>query len=99
MAIKIEEMEINGVDSIHTFSTLGVYIKDENGVKYTDAIDPKEKARTYTETGEIIEISSLASLFGRVSKIEEQQKTQDKSIEMNAQGLEGAISALMEGGE
>lgn len=52
--IKTEIETINGVEYAHTYSDEGYYIERE-GVKYSDAVDPVESGRVYTETTEKIE--------------------------------------------
>lgn len=54
--IKIENVEINGTKFIHTYSDAGYTIRQkENGAEYSDAIDPADMVRTYTETENKIE--------------------------------------------
>ena len=49
--IKTEEMEINGKTFIRTYSSKKVYIHGGSPEEdYTEAIDPAEFGRTYTET-------------------------------------------------
>lgn len=52
--IKTETETINGVEYAHTYSDEGYYIERE-GVKYSDAVDPVESGRAYTETTEKID--------------------------------------------
>lgn len=49
-----ETLTINGREFIKTVSDAGFYIERE-GVRYSEAIDPAEFGRTYTETDEPIE--------------------------------------------
>lgn len=46
--IKTEEMTINGKPFIRTYSDSGCYVV-RDGVEYSEAIDPAEFGRTYTE--------------------------------------------------
>ena len=59
--IKTENMTINNRSFVRTFSDSGKMIERE-GVLYEEAIDPAEFGRTYTETDEIIEVSSEEAL-------------------------------------
>ena len=52
--IKTESMNINGKSFIRTFSDSG-YMVERDGVRYSEAIDPAEFNRQYTETDEPIE--------------------------------------------
>jgi len=52
MAIKTETFSINGRDFIRTYSDSGRYVV-RDGVEYSEACDPAEFGRTYTE-GEIM---------------------------------------------
>ena len=52
--IKTETETINGVEYAHTYSDEGYYIERE-GVKYSDAVDPVESGRVYTEATEKID--------------------------------------------
>lgn len=49
-----ETLTINGREFIKTVSDAGFYIERE-GVRYSEAIDPAEFGRVYTETDEPIE--------------------------------------------
>lgn len=40
--------ELNGRQFVHTYSDVGCYVV-RDGVAYSDAIDPAEYGRTYTE--------------------------------------------------
>ena len=54
--IKIENVEINGLQLVRTYSDSGYTImQKENGEEYYDAIDPADMVRTYTETENKIE--------------------------------------------
>lgn len=46
--------EINGVMYAYAYSDAGMMI-ERDGVRYSEAIDPAELGRTYTETDEAIE--------------------------------------------
>ena len=58
MAIKTEQVEINGNPFILTYSDANFYI-ERDGVKYADAVDPVNSGREYTETDEVIEIEDF----------------------------------------
>lgn len=49
-----EELTINGTEFVKTYSNLGMMV-ERDGVRYSEAIDPKQFGRTYTETDEPIE--------------------------------------------
>ena len=51
--IATEHMTINGRSFIRTYSDSG-YMIERDGVRYSEAIDPAELGRTYTETDERI---------------------------------------------
>ena len=54
--IKSETLTINGRTFIRTYSDSGYMIKqDGTGAVYSEAYDPADSGRTYTETDEIIE--------------------------------------------
>ena len=48
MAIKQEHFDVNGRDFIRTYSDAGRYVV-RDGVEYSEACDPAEFGRTYTE--------------------------------------------------
>ena len=52
--IKTENLTINGKQFIRTYSDNG-YMVEREGVRYSEAIDPAEFNRQYTETDEPIE--------------------------------------------
>lgn len=52
--IKTENMTINGKPFVRTYSDSG-YMIEREGVHYSEAIDPAEFNRQYTETDEPIE--------------------------------------------
>lgn len=52
MAIKTEHFDVNGRDFIRTYSDAGRYVV-RDGVSYSEACDPAEFGRTYTE-GELM---------------------------------------------
>lgn len=56
--VKTENTVINGIDFDRTYSDAGFYI-ERDGIKYTEAVDPKNSGRTYTETDEKIETEVL----------------------------------------
>ena len=51
--IVTEDMTINGKAFIRTFSDSG-YMVEREGIRYSEAIDPAEFGRVYTETNEPI---------------------------------------------
>jgi hypothetical protein len=55
MAIITEEIELDGVKYIKTVSDSNYYI-ERDGNKYSEAIDPIDSNRVYTESNELIEI-------------------------------------------
>lgn len=52
--IKTEEQTINGKAFVKTYSDSG-FMVERDGVRYSEAIDPAEFGRQYTETDEPIE--------------------------------------------
>lgn len=52
--IVTEKMTINGMPFVKTYST-GGYMVQRDGVRYSEAIDPAELNRVYTETDEPVE--------------------------------------------
>ena len=52
--IKTETLTINGKSFIRTYSSSG-YMIERDGIRYSEAIDPVEFNRVYTETDEPIE--------------------------------------------
>lgn len=46
---------INGVIYDYAYSDSG-YMIERNGVRYSEAVDPLDSGRVYTETDELIEI-------------------------------------------
>lgn len=51
--IAIENVTINGKAFVKTYSDSG-YMIERDGIRYSEAIDPAEFGRTYTETDERI---------------------------------------------
>lgn len=51
--IKTEGLTINGRTFVKTYSDSG-YMVEREGIRYSEAIDPAELGRTYTETDEHI---------------------------------------------
>lgn len=47
--IKTEQLQINGKAFVRTYSDKGMMIERE-GLVYSEAVDPAELGRTYTET-------------------------------------------------
>lgn len=56
--IKTENLTINNRAFVRTYSDVG-YMVERDGVRYSEAIDPEELGRTYTETDEPIEGDEL----------------------------------------
>lgn len=52
--IKTENLTINNRAFVRTYSSDG-YMIERDGVRYSEAIDPADLGRTYTETDEPIE--------------------------------------------
>ena len=52
--IKTENLTINGKAFVKTYSDSG-YMVEREGVRYSEAIDPAEFNRQYTETDEPVE--------------------------------------------
>lgn len=52
--IKTENLTINNRAFVRTYSDSG-YMIERDGVRYSEAIDPAELGRTYTETDEPID--------------------------------------------
>ena len=52
--IATENMNINGKAFVRTYSDSG-YMVERDGVKYSEALDPAELNRQYTETDEPID--------------------------------------------
>lgn len=55
-----ENIEISGKDFVKQYSDGGFYI-ERNGAKYSEAIDPADIPREYTETDEPIDSSEGSS--------------------------------------
>ena len=56
--IVTKTMNINGKPFVRTYSDSG-FMVERDGVRYSEAIDPAELGRTYTETDEPIEGEEL----------------------------------------
>ena len=56
--IKTETLTINNRAFVRTYSDSG-FMVERDGVRYSEAIDPAELGRTYTETDEPIEGEEL----------------------------------------
>lgn len=52
--IKTEKLTINGKVFVRTYSDSG-FMVERDGVRYSEAVDPEELGRTYTETDETAE--------------------------------------------
>lgn len=49
-----ENIIINGTEFVRTYSDKGYYVERE-GVQYSEAIDPIDSGRVYTETDVVVE--------------------------------------------
>ena len=49
--------EINGVIYSYTYSDSG-YMIERDGVRYSEAVDPLDSGRLYTETDELIDVGT-----------------------------------------
>lgn len=66
-----ENIEISGKAFVKTYSDAGFYIK-RDGVRYSEAIDPADIPRTYTETDEPIESEAeltVADTLGMLNEL------------------------------
>ena len=52
--IKTQDIEINGRKLVRTYSDTEYMIENQQGVRYSEAIDPENSGRTYVETDEKI---------------------------------------------
>lgn len=59
--IKIETITINDKEFQHTYSDEG-YMIERDGIVYSDAIDPIDSGRVYTETTEKLELEELSEI-------------------------------------
>ena len=59
--IKTENLTINDRAFVRTYSDSGFMI-ERDGVRYSEAIDPAELGRTYTETDEAIEGEDMTEI-------------------------------------
>ena len=50
--------EINGVTFTYTYSDSG-YMIERDGVRYSEAVDPLDSGRLYTETDEPIDVGTM----------------------------------------
>ena len=57
--IVTENMNINGKPFVRTYSDSG-FMVERDGVRYSEAIDPAELGRTYTETDEPVDVVELS---------------------------------------
>ena len=56
--IKTETITINGRQLLRTWSDAGRMI-ERNGARYSEAVDPLDSGRTYTETDESVEAAPM----------------------------------------
>lgn len=71
-----ESMTINGRSFVKTYSDSG-YMVERDGARYSEAIDPAEFGRTYTETderipydGDMTEIEQKAAAYDILTGVE-----------------------------
>lgn len=57
--IKTENLTINGKPFVRTYSDSG-FMVERDGVRYSEAIDPAEFNRQYTETDEPVDVVELS---------------------------------------
>lgn len=57
--IKTENLTINNRAFVRTYSDSG-FMVERDGVRYSEAIDPAELGRTYTETDEPVDVVELS---------------------------------------
>lgn len=57
--IVTENMNINNRAFVRTYSDSG-FLVERDGVRYSEAIDPAELGRTYTETDEPVDVVELS---------------------------------------
>lgn len=57
--IVTENITINGKSFVRTFSDSG-FMVERDGIRYSEAIDPAELGRTYTETDEPVDGEELS---------------------------------------
>ena len=72
MIIK-ENLTINGRDFVKTYSDAGMMV-ERDGVRYSEAIDPAEFGREYTETDEPIESEDTDTADGWYEVYEAEQE-------------------------
>ena len=60
--IKTENLTINGKAFIKTYSDKGMMV-ERDGVRYSEAIDPAEFGRQYTETDEPVLLVTKSTLY------------------------------------
>lgn len=65
--IRTENLTINGIDHIRTWSDAGRYVV-RDGASYEEAVDPSEFGRTYTE-GDLIPVEEGEEDFAQVGRI------------------------------
>lgn len=74
--IATKNLTINGIAFVKTFSDSG-FMVERDGIRYSEAIDPAEYGRTYTETDERIpydeesEIEQKASAYNILTGVSE----------------------------
>ena len=68
--IKTENMTINGKEFVKTYSDIGMMV-ERDGVRYSEAVDPAEFNRQYTETDEPIEATDEATVTDYQNALED----------------------------
>lgn len=56
-----ETITINGTEYLHNYSDANKYI-ERDGIKYSDAVDPLDSGRVYTETDEEMPVATQPEL-------------------------------------
>lgn len=77
--IKTENLTIGGREFVKTYSDLSMMI-ERDGVRYSEAIDPAEFGRTYTETDEPIDTTDEATEADYLNALNELGVKTDEEI-------------------
>ena len=65
--------EINGVVYDYAYSDSG-YMIERDGVRYSEAVDPLDSGRLYTETDELIDVGTIEETQQYIDKLEYQMR-------------------------
>ena len=65
--------EINGVVYDYAYSDSG-YMIERDGVRYSEAVDPLDSGRLYTETDEPIDVGTIEETQQYIDKLEYQMR-------------------------